>query len=122
MTDHWNADRSDRLSVDRHVIDGVRVVSVRDEIDYDVRGVLSVALLSADSPEPPLRIVLNLSGVTFMDSSGINVLITAHREASDTQGWLRIAAAQEPVLSLLQMVGVDTFISCYPTIEQALNA
>ncbi|MFE2586701.1 STAS domain-containing protein [Streptomyces sp. NPDC059378] len=119
MTENWN---TDRLSIDRRMVDGVHVASVRGEIDYDVRGVFSGALLSADSTMSPLRIVLDLSGVTFMDSSGINVLITAHRKACDAQGWLRIAGAQEPVLRLLRMVGVDTLISCYPTVEQALTA
>ncbi|WP_405965642.1 STAS domain-containing protein [Streptomyces sp. NBC_00723] len=71
---------------------------------------------------PPLRIVADLSGVTFMDSSGINVFIAARLRVSQAQGWLRIAGAQETVLRLLQMVGVDTFIPCHPTVEQALNA
>ncbi|MFE2586392.1 hypothetical protein [Streptomyces sp. NPDC059378] len=66
MTDNWKADR---LSIDRHMVDGVHVASVRGEIDYDVQGVFSGALLSADSTMSPLRIVLDLSGVTFMGVS-----------------------------------------------------
>jgi stage II sporulation protein AA (anti-sigma F factor antagonist) len=52
--------------------------------------------------------------VTFMDSSAINVLITAHRKVSQARGWLRIACAQDPVLRVLQMVGVDTVIPATP--------
>jgi anti-anti-sigma factor len=66
--------------------------------------------------------VVDLSGVTFMDSSGINVLIAAHQSMSAAQGWLRIAGAQESVLRTLQLVGLDQVIGCHPTVEQALTA
>ncbi|GAA3908147.1 hypothetical protein GCM10023084_70430 [Streptomyces lacrimifluminis] len=121
MADNQKAHQPDRLSVEREVVDGVRVVIVRGEIDHDVKDVLSEALLSADGTVLPQRIVADLSGVTFMDSSGINVLVAAFQQVSAAQGWLRIAGAQESVLRVLTLVGVDTFIPCHPTIEQAMN-
>jgi stage II sporulation protein AA (anti-sigma F factor antagonist) len=54
----------------------------------------------AEDGTPPPRIVADLSGVTFMDSSGINVFVAAHRCVSDAQGWLLIAGAQESVVRL----------------------
>ncbi|MFE2587274.1 STAS domain-containing protein [Streptomyces sp. NPDC059378] len=75
--------------------------------------------MEQDHPVAPFGLT---SAIPLMDSSGINVLITAHRKACDAQGWLRTTGAQEPVLRLLRMVGVDTLISCHPTIEQALTA
>ncbi|QYX75839.1 STAS domain-containing protein [Streptomyces akebiae] len=33
-------------------------------------------------------------GVTFVDSSGISIFVTAYQAVSPTEGWLRIAAAQ----------------------------
>ncbi|KOG37131.1 STAS domain-containing protein [Streptomyces resistomycificus] len=122
MSDNQKADRPNRLFVESHVADGVRVVTVRGEIDHDVKDVLGEALLSEEGAVPPLRVVVDLSGVTFMDSSGINVFVAAHRQVSDVQGWLRIAGAQESVLRLLHLVGIDALIPCHPTIEQALNA
>ncbi|MFI7501645.1 STAS domain-containing protein [Streptomyces sp. NPDC049687] len=122
MTDIEKKDRPERLTVEEHPVDGIRVVTVRGEIDHDVKDVLGDVLLSYDGATPPLRTVVDLSGVTFMDSSGINVFVAAHRQVSGAEGWLRIAAAQESVLRLLQLVGVDDFISCHPTVEQALSA
>lgn len=115
------ADRPSRLSADHRVVEGVRVVTLRGEIDHDVQDVLRGALLGADGAGPA-RIVADLSGVTFMDSSGINVFVAAHQHAADTQGWVRIAGAQPSVLRVLQLVGIDTLITCYPTTEQALTA
>ncbi|MFM9500272.1 STAS domain-containing protein [Streptomyces galilaeus] len=96
-------------------------MTVQGEIDYDVKDVLSEALLGEDGTGPPQRIVVDLSNVTFMDSSGINVFIAVYRQVEGSQGWLRIAGAQESVLHVLQLVGVDAVIPCHPTVEQALN-
>ncbi|MFG3028641.1 STAS domain-containing protein [Streptomyces sp. NPDC048253] len=122
MTDIEQAGRPGRLSVEHRVVDGVRVVTVQGEIDHDVRNVLGHALLIGDGAAQPPRIVVDLSGVTFMDSSGINVFVAAHQAVSATEGWLRIAAAQEPVLHVLRLVGIDALIPCHPTIEQALDS
>ncbi|MFJ7334305.1 STAS domain-containing protein [Streptomyces sp. NPDC101110] len=115
------ADRPGRLHAEHRIAGGIRVVTLRGEIDHDVRDVLSDALRVEDEAVPP-RIVADLSGVTFMDSSGINVFVAAHQQVSDADGWVRIAGAQESVLRVLQLVGVDTLIPCHPTTEQALTA
>jgi stage II sporulation protein AA (anti-sigma F factor antagonist) len=121
VSDIENTDRPARLSVETRVADGVRVVAVWGEIDYDVRDLFSEALLLEDGAVPPLRIVVDLSQVTFMDSSGINVLVGTHRQVSEARGWLRVAGAQESVLRVLELVGIDALISCYPSVEQALS-
>ncbi|MFG3029187.1 STAS domain-containing protein [Streptomyces sp. NPDC048253] len=120
MSDIEQADRPDRFSAVHRMVDGVRVVTVHGEIDHDVKELLSAALLPGYGAAPPSRIVVDLSGVPFMDSSGINVFVTAHQAVSSADGWLRIAAAQKPVLHVLQLVGIDAFIICHPTLEQAL--
>ncbi|MFE2719445.1 STAS domain-containing protein [Streptomyces mirabilis] len=121
MNNIQKEDRPGRLSVKPVVVDGVLVVTVHGEIDYAVKDLLSQALLSEDGTVPPPRIVADLSGVTFMDSSSINVFINAHQRVSNAQGWLRIAGAQESVARLLHLVGLDQIIDCQPTVEQALN-
>jgi anti-anti-sigma factor len=119
VTDTHGAARPGQLSIDHTAVDGIRVLTVRGEIDHDVKDVLSEALLAPDSAP---RTVVDLSGVTFMDSSGINVFVAAHQSMSDAHGWLRIAGAQAPLLRLLELVGLDEVISCHPTVEQALTA
>ncbi|OQR63493.1 anti-anti-sigma factor [Streptomyces maremycinicus] len=120
MSDLQQEERPGRLSFQSEVADGVLVVSVRGEIDHEGKAVLSQAL-EAGGGAPPPRIVLDLGEVTFMDSAGINVLVSAHQTVSAAGGWLRIAAAREPVLHVLQLVGIDAVITCHPTLEQALS-
>ncbi|MGW1729016.1 STAS domain-containing protein [Streptomyces sp. NPDC002306] len=121
MTDSTNAGGPPGLVIGRRVAGGIRVVTVRGALDCDVKDAFSNALLSPDTATAPLRIVVDLSGVTFMDSGGLNALITAHHRASNEQGWLRLAAVPKPVLHLLEVTGIDTLIPCHPTTEHALT-
>jgi stage II sporulation protein AA (anti-sigma F factor antagonist) len=121
VSDIENTDRPDRFSAVHRTVDGVRIVTVEGEIDHHVRELLSAALLSGYGAAPPSRIVVDLGGVTFMDSTGVNIFVTAYQAVSATEGRLRIAAAQKPVLHVMQLVGIDTLIACYPSVEQALT-
>ncbi|MYU62861.1 anti-sigma factor antagonist, partial [Streptomyces sp. SID69] len=76
--------------------------------------------LGACTTDPP-RVVADLHRVSFMDSSGINILISAHRALTEAGGWLRLAALSAPVLRTVQIVGLDTAIDCHPTLDQALH-
>lgn len=122
VSDNHRAGLHDRLRAVRTVVDGVRVVTVHGEIDHDGKDILVQALLSADGTPTPQRIVADLSGVTFMDSSGVNAFVTVYQQVSAGHGWLRIAGAQESVLRVLQIVGIDALIPCLPTTEDALSA
>ncbi|MET9932355.1 MULTISPECIES: STAS domain-containing protein [unclassified Streptomyces] len=121
MSGNDKADQPGRLSVVARTVDGVRVVTLHGEIDHTVKDTLGTALLP-DQGAPVSRVVADLEGVSFMDSSGINVFITAHRQIDATGGRLHIARAGEAVQRVLSLVGVDTIIPCHPTLDQALHA
>ncbi|MEU1707868.1 STAS domain-containing protein [Streptomyces sp. NPDC005706] len=109
------------LTVVSTAADGITVVTVTGEIDHASAGPLVNALDVSGLADRP-RVVLDMRQVTFMDSSGINVLLTAHRALSQTAGWLRLAGIPDSVLRTLQIVGVDTVIPCHTTLHEALTA
>ncbi|MFD0068976.1 STAS domain-containing protein [Streptomyces sp. NPDC059944] len=110
-----------RLSITpTHVGDGSRVLTLCGEIDADTAPGLREALNIADKETSP-RSVLDFSDVTFMDSSGVNVLVAAFHQTRGAGGWIRMAALTEPVQQVIDIVGLDTIIPCYPTLDQALH-
>ncbi|RSS47128.1 STAS domain-containing protein [Streptomyces sp. WAC08241] len=121
MSGNKEVERSSRLSATVRTVDGVRVVTLRGEIDHTAREVLGQAL-APEGAAPAPRVVADLTGVGFMDSSGINVFITAHRRIGEIGGQLLLAGAGEAVRRVLALVGVDTVIPCHPTLAQALRA
>ncbi|GAA3787545.1 STAS domain-containing protein [Streptomyces phyllanthi] len=119
MTDIHGAAGPARLSIGQSTVDGVRVVTLRGEIDHSIRDRFHQALIPPCDAMSP-RTVADLSGVTFMDSSGINVLIAAQQAAEKADGWLRLAGPQATVLRVMRLVGIDVLIPCYPTLRHAL--
>lgn len=120
MADNQEAVSHGRLSVDRADIDGVTVLSLRGEVDYDSAEALTRSVPPPDAPAGQ-RLVVDLSRVTFMDSSGVNTLIAAHQATQAADGWLRLAGVSGAVLRTVQLVGLDTIVACHPTVEEALK-
>lgn len=112
------AEQSGRLSINRSITAGIRVLVLSGEIDADNVGLLAEALQTDGNG--PVQLVLDFSAVTFMDSSAISVLAAARRDATSAGGWIRMAALTAPVQRVVEIVGLDTIIPCYPTLSQAL--
>ncbi|MGW2697770.1 STAS domain-containing protein [Streptomyces sp. NPDC001296] len=107
------------LSVVATSTDGIRVLTLIGEIDHHTGEALHQALDVSGIVRP--RIVVDMRRVSFMDSSGINILLAAHQAAAAAGGWLRLAAPAPAVLRTLQLVGVDQFIDCRPSLRDALS-
>jgi stage II sporulation protein AA (anti-sigma F factor antagonist) len=118
MTDNGRPEQPVRLSIVTTVTEGIQVVALAGEIDYNTSGQVRQALDVTGTARP--RIVIDMCEVTFMDSSGINILISAHQDTTASGGWLRLAAPTDAVRRVLQLVGVDQVIDCHATREQAL--
>ncbi|MEU0946867.1 STAS domain-containing protein [Streptomyces canus] len=113
------APQPDQLSIVDTSSEGIRILAVAGEIDYDTCETLRQAL---DVPAtPPPRLVIDMRKVTFMDSTGINLLIAAHQSATDAGGWIRLAAPTSSVMRTIQIVGLDTLIDCHAILREALS-
>ena len=102
--------------------EGVPVVSVSGEIDlYAVprfRSAMRDACAGV-SPRSPVLLV-DLSDVDFMDSSGLGVLIGYHRELCDSGSGLRIVAG-EAAMKILRITHLDDVLGVYDSREAALS-
>jgi len=108
-----------RLTVSQHTTpDGVHVLALAGEIDHTTADPLRQALTADDGSSR--YTVVDFHGVTFMDSSGINVLVAANNTARAHGGWLRLAHTPTRVLDLLHIVGLDDVIPLYATLDDAL--
>ncbi|MFF8925850.1 STAS domain-containing protein [Streptomyces longwoodensis] len=67
-------------------------------------------------------IVLDLSGVAFCDSAGLNLLLRAHREAELGGVELVLAWVPQPLRRIVEMTGADQILRIYDTVEAAQEA
>jgi anti-anti-sigma factor len=96
---------------------GSVVVRVSGDLDLATTPGLEEALATAgDAP----RLVLDLSECTFLDSSGVRVLTTSARTASERGASFDLVAADPGVLRVLEITGVDTMATVHPSLDAAL--
>ncbi|WP_066520123.1 STAS domain-containing protein [Curtobacterium ammoniigenes] len=65
------------------------------------------------------RVVVDLAGVEFMDSSGLGALVGCLKTARQAGGDLRIARPSEQVQMVLRLSNIDRILRPYPTVEAA---
>ncbi len=67
------------------------------------------------------RLVVDLSGVGFIDSSGLSALVSGLRTARQAGGDLRIAAAGDQPSALFTLTSLDQVFKLYPTVQEAMS-
>jgi anti-sigma B factor antagonist len=84
-------------------VGGTVTVTASGELDLTSAPELIIVLREAIRTHGPSRVDLDLTGVTFMDSMGLQVLVAAN---TDVGGGLRIIGTSPVVFRLLQLTGV----------------
>lgn len=70
----------------------------------------------------PSRVVVDLSRVTYIDSSGLAVLISAMQDVEDYGGRFAVAGLQENVKTIFETSRLDKVFLMYPHVDAALAA
>ncbi len=97
------------------------VMSVQGEIDLYTVPRLQRELAGVLASAGPVRLVVDLSGVDFCDSTGVNVLLAAHRQARETGGDLELAAPRPAVRKILQVTGLEAVFTVTDNPAQAVG-
>lgn len=82
------------------------VLSLKGEIDLHVSPAIT-ELLTAMSKDRPERIVIDLSGATYIDSAGLASLIIAMRELEALRGKFFLSGLNETVRSIFESSRLD---------------
>jgi anti-sigma B factor antagonist len=97
------------------------VMSVHGEIDLYTVPRLQRELTGVLAADGPVRLVVDLSGVDFCDSTGVNVLLAAHRQAKEAGGDLELAAPRPSVRKILQVTGLEAVFTVTDKPAQAVG-
>lgn len=108
------------LQVSTRVQEDRTVVVAAGEIDLYTAPTLQTQLTEVVR-DGPAHVVIDLSGVEFCDSTGMNVLLVALKRVRERDGSLALAGPQSPVRRILEITGLDTVFAVYPTVDEALQ-
>lgn len=99
--------------------DGYVVVSVAGELDVATTPQLRNHLTEALGEGCP-TVVMDLTGVTFVDSTALGVLIEASKRCDANGGTLRIAIAEPRILKVFEITGLTELFDIRPTRSDAI--
>jgi len=103
-------------------VDGIIVIS----LNGSVMGGPDAAALNDElhklAEKKKKKVILDLSGVQSMNSSGLGMLIGALTAMKNAGGDLKIAAASEKIENLLVITKLTTVFELYPTVKKAVGS
>jgi anti-anti-sigma factor len=104
--------------------DGIQIASVRGEVDiysaHRLRALIWRAKRQAGG-DPP-RVVVDLSGVEFIDTAGLEVLLEEWNATRQFDRRLCLVAQQGPITRLLELTGLSELFELYAEPEVAVES
>lgn len=99
---------------------GAAVIKLAGEVDMSHSPSVHQTLVEV-LENRPARLIIDLTEVTYMDSSGVGTLVDALRRVRVSGGKLCLVAVAPRVLSVLQITKLDQFFEMHQTLEEALG-
>lgn len=68
------------------------------------------------------HVVVDLAEVDFLDSTGLGVLVGAHKRLRPVSGTFSLVCSKEPLLKVFRITALDQIIPLYDSVEAAVTA
>jgi anti-sigma B factor antagonist len=113
---------SPEFAITEHPIDEERhVLAVRGEIDLFTAPELKQVLAEAIEGGR-IRIIVDLTNTTFLDSTALGVLIGAVKRLRSRDGALAIVNVDDNIAKTFEITGLDQIFTIVPTRDEAIDA
>lgn len=107
------------LSVEKHKNN--LLVQFKGELDHHTTENVRQKIDNQYFDQRLKNIILDLRGLTFMDSSGIGLIMGRYRNCIEKNGSVAIVSDNNYVDKMLKMSGLLKIIKVYTTIESAIE-
>jgi anti-anti-sigma factor len=97
------------------------IVQICGELDISTAPDLRERLLAILNRRAPSRLVLDLSKLEFMDSSGVAVLVSTERRTRLLGSTVVLVDPQRPVWRVLQVCGLDRYFLLFADVAAAIE-
>jgi stage II sporulation protein AA (anti-sigma F factor antagonist) len=109
------------LNIDMEVKRDVLCIRISGELDHHTADQLRAQATKALENENVRHIVLNLENLSFMDSSGLGVILGRYKQIKQLHGEMVVCAISPPIQRLFDMSGLFKIIRLDPSEEYALE-
>lgn len=108
------------VQVDAHPELGYAVATVIGEVDCYTFTLLRQRLVDA-AAGGAASIIVDAARIDFIDSSGLGVLVGAHKRARHHKGHILIAAPPDRVTKMLMITGLNRVFGVFNSVQEAVD-
>ncbi|MEU8791292.1 STAS domain-containing protein [Streptomyces sp. NPDC048643] len=110
------------LTATRHPhASGATVLTVAGELDHHTAP--DLARLVQETPfTPDAPLLMDVSELTYCDSTGLTVFVSAYDRALKAESRLLLVGMNADLMHLFRIVGLDQLFTFQPTVEDAIEA
>jgi len=109
------------MQISERTVDGVTVITLQGDFDATTAPTVE-RRLHALIKEGQHRLVVDLSGVAYIASAGLRVLLAALKAARNSGGDLRLVGLQRAVKEVFDMAGFTPLFKVYADVEAAMGS
>ena len=108
----------DELQIDIQHDGDTAVFSLVGSLDIATSPSVRASLIEA-AGQGAHDLIVDLTGLEFLDSTGLGALIGAQRRAQEQQGRVRLVVTEGPIARLLNITGLGRIFAVYRTLDGA---
>ncbi|MFZ5644102.1 MAG: anti-sigma F factor antagonist [Bacillota bacterium] len=110
------------MELKTETLESVLLVRIDGEIDLAVADIIREAMDSQLDSNPQVKnIILNLTDVTYIDSSGLGVILGRYRKIYRVGGKMFVVGLRPQVRKILEISGLFNIIKECPSEKRALD-
>jgi anti-sigma B factor antagonist len=102
------------------VVDQLPIISVAGEIDAATSPALRERLLDQASKDNP-TIVIDLTAVSFLDSTALGALVSVRQRCLELGGEVRLVINDPPIIKVFEITGLTEAFPISSTLDQAVG-
>jgi len=78
------------------------------------------AALNALLQKDQKRVVLDITGLDYVDSSGVGMLVSCLSNVKKAGGEMKVVGANSRIMRIFSMTGIDGLMPMFPTVAEAI--
>lgn len=100
--------------------EGFQIIALQGEVDMHSATGLRERLLAA--LQSPAGLIVDMSGVSFIDSSGIAILVEGYKRAKQNSQAFALAGVRAAPMQVLQLTRLDKVFPLFPDVASATRS
>ena len=108
------------MNIQSKIIDNIRVINLAGEING--RNATEVQDQLLPLAQPDCKLLLNMSGVSYMSSAGLRILLMLYRQIDSQSGCIALCNLQEMIQDMMSVTGFLDFFIAHPSEDEGIAA